>query len=504
MSRSFLAFSLSQLLLLLLITGCPGGNSTPKPPPPIATGAIRGTVFVNERNQLTTVNSRAVRPVSGALVRIHGTALSAVSDAGGAFLLGNIPVGTQTVVISAAGYQTTSQQVTILKDTTLNLSSTTLQPAPRKWTILVYMNADNDLEEYGVQDVNEMESVPDNDEVSIAVMMDRTPGFDSSNGDWTGTKRFLIRHDDDMAIMNSTLSSPVLEDMGEIDMGQPQTLRDFIAWGKSTFPAEHYAVIIWNHGSGWRTRSVDNAITRGVSFDDTSGSYIRTTDLPSALQTAPPLDMVCFDASLMQMLEIAYEMRKSCDIIVGSEESPPGAGYPYHRWLTPLAINPGMTPAELATVICRETLTYYGQSSNITHSAIDTAKIPQIARALDAFAASLISVAGARKSQLASARDAAESFGSSYYPDYKDLVHYAELVKARVSDAAVRGSADALIAAVQASMIAEYHGNQHPNANGVSIYIPTRSNFQRFVSQYRGLALASDTRWDEWLAAQQQ
>ena len=497
----FLSLQLSAVLLFaLFIYGCP---SSTRLTPPAPTGAISGTVFVDAL-ALTVAKSRSATPISGALIRVQGTELATNSDANGVFSITNIPVGPQTIIISASGYQSISIPVTIVKDSVLPISSAALSPATRKWTVLVYMNADNNLEPFGVEDVNEMESVADSSQVNIAVMMDRTPGYDSSNGDWTGTKRFLIRHDTDTSLMTSSTNSPILEDLGEVDMGLPVTLREFISWGKSNFPAERYALIIWNHGSGWRSQAVVSSITRGVSFDDTSGNHISTQALPTALQSSVPLDVLSFDASLMQMLEIAYQIRKNCDIVVGSEESPPGAGYPYQRWLAPLVANPAMSPAELVTVMTRETLNYYGTSSNITQSAISMAKMPQLISALNDFSAQLIKVAGSKTTALTSARDESEGFGTSYYSDYKDLLHYAQLVKAKVNVSAVKNSADALINAINASMIAEYHGDFHPNSHGVSIFIPTKSSYLRLKTNYDQLDLAKNSQWDNWLAAQRE
>lgn len=37
---------------------------------------------------------------------------------------------------------------------------------------------------------------------------------------------------------------------GQIAMNLPSTLRDFIAWGAQTYPAQQYALSLWNHGGG--------------------------------------------------------------------------------------------------------------------------------------------------------------------------------------------------------------------------------------------------------------
>ncbi len=122
-----------------------------------------------------------------------------------------------------------------------------------KWTLLIYLDGDNDLEDAGIEDMNEMEVVGSGDSVNILVQFDRIDGEDNTNGDWTDTRRFRITQDSDMDIISS---SPV-QMLGELNMGHPQTLTDFINWGVTNYPAQHYMLVLWNHGGGWRKSGRD-------------------------------------------------------------------------------------------------------------------------------------------------------------------------------------------------------------------------------------------------------
>lgn len=479
-------------LVLFLVAGCGGGNT------PIGVGAVQGYIYAS--GGVIQAQTRASgTPIANADVRVQGTNLSTKTNAQGFFQLTNVPVGPRTLIISAPGYQTMAAAVTVNANAVVDIANSTLTTVTRKWTVLLYLNADNDLEGFGVQDVNEMESVADSDVVTTVVQMDRSGGYDSSNDNWTDTRRFVIRHDEDTSIMTSAKPENCLELMGEVDMGDPAQLASFISWGKTNFPAEHYLLVIWNHGSGWRSRAVDGATTRGVSFDDTSGTHIRTVDLPGALATTPQLDMVAFDASLMQMMEIAYEMRGSCRYIVGSEESPPGAGYKYDSWLGPLVADPAIAPRDLGITMARETLNYYGASSNITHSVLDTAEMDNLAVSLNGFAGALI--ANGFSATLADIRDTSESYA---YTDYKDLYHYAQKVATQVNNPALKTAANALMAQIDKTVIANYHGAQHPNSHGISLFIPIPSVYSRLAGSYLQLGIAKDTQWDEWLNSQTQ
>ncbi|GAG72108.1 unnamed protein product, partial [marine sediment metagenome] len=92
-----------------------------------------------------------------------------------------------------------------------------------EWTVMVYLAADNDLESAGINDINEMEMVGSSSDVNIVVQADRIPGYDNSNGDWTTTRRYYITQDFDPVQINSQLKS----DLGELNMGDSQTLVDF-------------------------------------------------------------------------------------------------------------------------------------------------------------------------------------------------------------------------------------------------------------------------------------
>ena len=65
-------------------------------------------------------------------------------------------------------------------------------PESKKWTFLINLDADNNLEEFGIKDVNELEVVGSTDEVNFVVQFDRIDGYDESNDDWTSTKRFYV------------------------------------------------------------------------------------------------------------------------------------------------------------------------------------------------------------------------------------------------------------------------------------------------------------------------
>jgi hypothetical protein len=94
-----------------------------------------------------------------------------------------------------------------------------------EWTIIVYSAADDEvLEESMWFDVNEMELVGSNPQMNIIVQIDRYTGAFTGDGDWTDTRRYWITQDNDL----ERIASPVVQSLGEVDTGNPQTLIDFV------------------------------------------------------------------------------------------------------------------------------------------------------------------------------------------------------------------------------------------------------------------------------------
>jgi hypothetical protein len=378
-------------------------------------------------------------------------------------------------------------------------SSVGVQTVTREWTILVFMNAANNLEPDSVDDMNEMEQLGSTSDVNIVVQWKRIAGYDSSNGDWRTTRRYYVTRDNDPDTVNSNL----LLDMGTgVDMGNPNTLRDFLQWGVRSFPARKYMVVIWNHGAGWRAyRDRLNIFARGVSYDDNTGNHIRIWELPLALSVGVKWNIIAFDASLMQMLEVAYEIRNLGDYIVGSEESPPAAGYPYHRILAPVISNPNIAVRDFAAQIVAQTINYYNPDStdNITQSALDASQVENVAQKVDALAqVLLLTVAPSNATAIAAARDNAQAYAEY---TFKDLWDYTEQLRSRLpSSQALIDAINGVQNALSQAVIAEAHSNRRVNrSHGLSIYVPRPSEFE---TRYNLLAFARATHWDEWLQAQ--
>jgi Clostripain family len=122
-------------------------------------------------------------------------------------------------------------------------------PTQAEWTIMIFMNGDNNLEFYAIQDFLEMARVSDDPRVNVVIQFDRgAPAVndDKSFGDWKQTLRFRMRRGLEPTVANA------IEDLSEVDMGEGIALKNFITWVKGNYKANRYMLIIWDHGQGWR------------------------------------------------------------------------------------------------------------------------------------------------------------------------------------------------------------------------------------------------------------
>ena len=369
----------------------------------------------------------------------------------------------------------------------------------KQWTLLVYLDGDNNLESAGIEDFLEMSSVGSTGDVNVVVQFDRIAGYDSTYGDWTSTKRFLVT--------SGMTPDPgnAVQDIGEANMGDLQTFIDFVEWGMSSYPADHYAVVLWDHGSGWRLRAEEMPLVKDVCFDDSNGGdAIDMPELRSAMSTltnggSDPLDLVGFDACLMAMIEVDNQLIPYADVRVGSEETEPGDGWPYDTVLSALTGNPTMSADQLGTVIVDEYYASYGNDE--TQSAVDLrTPYADLNAAVNDFAVALINGAPAHCPEMAGARADSQTFS---HPAYVDVYDFAYQTNQHVSDAAINAAATAVINEVNSAVIHEHHGTSWPRAHGISIYFPESSG--NYDSTYDGsqgwLQFTANTQWDEWLHA---
>src|SRR5678815_5372311 len=141
-----------------------------------------------------------------------------------------------------------------------------------RWTIMVYMSGDNNLEDFIVKDIElELGLAGSNANIQIVALADRGPGYDTSRGNWQTTKLYHVTQ----GIVADAASA--VADWGERNFGDPQTLIDLVTWAKTNYPADHYALYFWGHGWNWHPGWVMRDET--VNTQDNDPNLLDTLDM---------------------------------------------------------------------------------------------------------------------------------------------------------------------------------------------------------------------------------
>lgn len=375
--------------------------------------------------------------------------------------------------------------------------------SPKEWTVLIYVSARNDLCLDAIKDVNEMEAAGSTDRVNVVAELGRIacePFFNPFTGvteplppqaDWTGSRRFLIRKDSDAL----TITSPVLQHFPDADMGDWKHLAEFITWGKASFPAKNYLLVVGGHGAGWR--GVKPTANKGISYDEPSKNHISPSELARAIKAGGGVNVYASDACLMQTFEVVYELRDSAEYVVGSQESTPAGGYNYAAFLRALAEDPGDALAA-SQAIMRSFAGFYGaQKKSVTMSILRPAMAAELAVRLDRFAR-LVSVSPADRKLYHSKKYALRSFDDE---SARDLYQVAALYSENTATPEVKEAAKDITSFLSGKFIAGNAavGYKSKGANGVSVYFPL-SSFD-YKQKYESLSFSRDTFWDEMLRA---
>ncbi len=369
--------------------------------------------------------------------------------------------------------------------------SYTRQPAPqpeylplpmeqKKWTVLVYMDADNDLVNYGDLDIAEMEGVGSTDEVNIVVLWDN---LSTEHG------YYYIEKD----------STIFVKELYEVNMGDETTATDFIDWVVYNFPADHYMLEYWNHGSAVDRTENTNNNQQGIGRDDTNGSgWLSETEQKSIIEyfynkINRPIDIVSYDACLMATAEIAYMYNGYANYLAASEEEEPRYGWDY-AFLNKVTSNPNISAEELSQNVLTYYMNSYDETKNLTFSITDLSHIDEFAVALDTFCKAAIAT-GSENGSIFEAFTTGIADFSGYT---RDLYGYMEnvvdsddlIVTTEIKDYA----ANIMSIISEDLIIFEDHGSNWTNkAHGLSITMKADTD------TYSRLDICEDTSWDEFL-----
>ncbi|WP_169709463.1 clostripain-related cysteine peptidase [Deferrisoma camini] len=332
-------------------------------------------------------------------------------------------------------------------------------PTGKTATVLVYMIG-SDLESQGnagSTDIEEMKRGVSGDRVNWII----TTGGANKDG-WRTVARWRI----------TAARQERLADLGARNMGEAQTLEDFLVWGVRTYPADSYHVILWDHGAG----------RRGFGLDEVfGGDTLTLEELQAAFsaakgETGVVFETIGFDACSMATLEVALTLQDFGRYLIASENTEPGQGWDHEAVAAAVSARPEMNGVDFGKAVADAYKRHIEQSSPLeakttTLSVIDLSKISDVKTALDDLMSGLVADFQQNPVQvvpvLMDTATKSTKFPAGFQKasiETTDLIHSMNLLEEEYSLAAE------VAEAARSAVVYSIKGDWVPNANGLAFY----------------------------------
>lgn len=419
--------------------------------------------------------------------------------------------------VTAADFSLPSLRLSDIKASAAEIQRGRLPAATasiKEWTVIAYMNGKNNVEKYAFSDLDEMMSVGSTDKVNMVVEIG---GIKAGK-----VKRMLVGKKNGQTETNTVYSE------GKSDMGDYRNAAAFISWAKAAFPAKRYMVVLWNHGMGWTDiPSWAYRAEKSILFDEQTRNYVRTRQMGEMLRSAGGTDVLVFNACVMQMAEILYEVKDQAGLIVGSEENMLGPGLDYDKLLAFLNASPSVDNKTLSNWLMKSYSDYFANgdprfgltpanTKNIgaTLSAANPQAVARLPQYMDAFSKAVMAANDTEAVTYAISKTI--RFGSidpdKYMSSYGDLGQFALLTAEKSANPQVKSAAQALVSFIDRELIVartglhtDKLGDDYTKTHGVAIEIPRRLKgeppFDEVYPEnnYQDLALSKASNWDEFV-----
>lgn len=363
------------------------------------------------------------------------------------------------------------------------------------WTILLYIEADNNLFDDAQRCIKNISPILTSSQgINLIVQMD-TP---KDRLTW----RYKITPEG--TVNAGTLSS---------EMGyDPSTeLFNAMQWAFQKYPAQHYAVILKNHGTGILDFAEGFTKKKGILYDDSQNTCLTNSGLTNALTKIKQflhkkIDLVAMDACLMAMIEVAYQIKDTATLFVASEEV--SHGFPYAPLIKTLSNNPYRTsPLQLAEMMVTSYKNFYATIASIeyfTLSTMDLAAIELLGKSINTFTEAVTNCGRAdmiaTKKLILKARDDALSFE---IPDFIDLHSFFSYILKHIKSSKASQTYQKTLHVLAAAttdclkkirMVAKHNatGPRYAGAQGIAIYYP---NSGRIHPSYYNTTFTKQSSW---------
>lgn len=236
------------------------------------------------------------------------------------------------------------------------------------YTLMLYMCA-SDLESecgFATEDLNEIMYGYTAGNLNVIVQTGGTAEWQNTVVAYDRCQRYQVT-EDGLELVDDSL--------GMQNMADSATLTDFIQYCSSNYAADHYGLVLWDHGGG---------VVGGYGYDENfGGDSMSLTEMSRALGDASVhLDMLGFDACLMANFETCLMAAPYADYLIASEEPEPGCGWYYTDWIGKLSENCGIPPKRYGRQIIDDYITESGWDSPSMYSTLGMFDLQQVTQKL--------------------------------------------------------------------------------------------------------------------------
>ena len=268
-------------------------------------------------------------------------------------------------------------------------------------TLFIYMCGSNLESQKGLagSNIDELLAASVSDDLNIIIQTGGANKWLSHGIDAEKTQRYVIK--------NGKLGLAMSLD--NANMGEADTLTDFLKWGQENYSSDRNILVMWDHGGG---------STKGICFDENySFDALTLPEMKKAFKDADitkKFDIVGFDACLMASIEVAAVMSDYADYMVASEEIEPSGGWDYKVFAE--SINNNTTTVDIGKAICDSFIKKCNGKKNDVYSTLSVLNLSKVDSMLDRFAyaaKNLNRIAGNKNyfSQVLIAAKQSEKFG---------------------------------------------------------------------------------------------